>query len=242
MLFLRAPIIGIAALHDLRRTEQPVGFDDGAFPMHPLGLNGMQPGALTRQATHQDAHPLSRLLHLVVVLPPPGPDLVADVPRGVIPDQEAGAYPLGRSPCAAPGEKRGRLGAAGAPLHTAQEHLCGLLGDMAHHQAITGQGLGGVLVARRRAFLQAARRAIGGPGVERGLGDPTPPHLIAPAQGPGRMGGGQGDQSVAPFFFRTYAGSGLGSQGLARCQRPPRRVSARRMVAPLTCRAVRPSA
>jgi hypothetical protein len=68
------------------------------------------------------------------------------------------------------------------------------------------------------------------------------PHLIAPAQGPRRMGRRQGDQPVASFFFRLYAGSGLVIQCLARCQRTPRRARARRMASRLTGREVGPSA
>ena len=113
MSFLSTAIIGIDALHDLLRTEQPVRFDDRPFPMHPLGLNGIQPGAFTRQPARHDAHALSCLLHLVIVLAQPRPDLVADVPRRIVPDQQHRGEPLRRQALAAPGEKGGGLGLTG---------------------------------------------------------------------------------------------------------------------------------
>jgi hypothetical protein len=65
MSFIRTPIISIDTLHDLLRTEQPLRFDDRPFPMHPFGLNGIQPGAFTRQPAGQDAYPLPSLLDVV---------------------------------------------------------------------------------------------------------------------------------------------------------------------------------
>src|SRR5262249_56912052 len=127
-------------------------------------------------------------------------------------------------------------------LHKAQQHLFRLGGHVADQQTIAGQRFGGPLGAGQSYLVQAERRGVECPGVERGLGQPTPPHLITPGQSPRRLGPGQGYQPVASFFFRTYAGSGLVIQCLARCQRTPRRASARRMASPLTSRDVSPSA
>jgi hypothetical protein len=52
--------------------------------------------------------------------------------------------------------------------------------------------------------------------VQLGLGQPTPPDLVGEAQRPVRLRCRQGDQAVAAPFFRTYAGSGLVIQCLAR--------------------------
>src|SRR5215510_2992510 len=117
MRFSYTAIIGIDALYHLLRTEQPVWFDNRPFPMHPLGLNGIEPRAFTRQTARQDAHAPSGLLDVVIVLPQPGTHLVADMPRRVVPDQHDGGEPLRRPPLAAPGEKGGRLGTDRATCH-----------------------------------------------------------------------------------------------------------------------------
>src|SRR5215510_832643 len=166
-------IIGIDALYHLLRTEQPVCCDHRPFPMHPLGLNGIEPRAFTRQTARQEAHAPPGLLDVVIVLPQPGTHLVADVPRRVVPDQQHGGEPLRRQPLAAPG--------ASTRLH---RHSRGPMLDGARPEPSAG-------------------RAV---------------------------------------FFRRYAGSGLVIQCLARCQRTPRRASARRMASPLIGRCVRPSA
>ena len=49
MHLLNTSIIRIDALHDLLRTQQPIWFDNRPFPVHPFGLNGMQPGAFAGQ-------------------------------------------------------------------------------------------------------------------------------------------------------------------------------------------------
>src|ERR1700741_4490739 len=102
MSFLSTAIISIDTLPNLPRTEQPIGFDDRPFPMYPLRLNGIQPRALDRQPASEDADTLAGLLDVLIMLPQPPPDLVADVPRRVVPDQQHGGKPLGRQPLAAP--------------------------------------------------------------------------------------------------------------------------------------------
>jgi hypothetical protein len=190
MSLLQTPIISIDAMHDLLRSEQPVRFDDRPFAMDPFGFNGVQPGAFPWQATRQDAHPLPGLLPLVMVLPQPRTHLFTDMPRRVIPDQQHSREPLRRQPCTAPGEKSGRLSTDRAACHKPQPHLFRLVGPMADQQPLAGQGFGDLLGAGQRELLEAERLVVGCPTVERGLGQAPPPDLIAPAQGPGRMGDG----------------------------------------------------
>ena len=49
MSFVRTAVIGTNALSQLFGREQPVGFDDGAFAMHPFGFDGIEPGTLFGQ-------------------------------------------------------------------------------------------------------------------------------------------------------------------------------------------------
>src|SRR5690349_23010006 len=98
MSFLSTAIIGIDTLSDLPRTEQPIGFDDRPFPLPPLRLNGLQPRAFDRQPAGEDADALPGLLDVLIMLPHPRPDLVADVPRRVVRDHPHGGQPCGRPP------------------------------------------------------------------------------------------------------------------------------------------------
>src|SRR5262245_12948647 len=136
MRFSHTPIIGIDALHHLLRTEQSVWFNDGAFPMYPLGLNGIQPRTFTRQPASYEAYPLSRLLDCTIVVPQPRPDLVADVPRRVVPDQQHGSEPLRCQARAAPGQKRRRLAAHWTALHKTQQQVFRLGGHVAEQQTV----------------------------------------------------------------------------------------------------------
>src|SRR4029450_14158195 len=43
-----ALVVGADALHEFRHCEHTSGFHNGPFPMHPLGLNGIEPGTLAR--------------------------------------------------------------------------------------------------------------------------------------------------------------------------------------------------
>ena len=64
--------MGTNALGQLLGSKQALRFDDGLFPMHPLGLNGIEPGTLSGQQEGQDTHPFACLLHLLIVFSDPG--------------------------------------------------------------------------------------------------------------------------------------------------------------------------
>jgi hypothetical protein len=217
MSFLSTSIVGIDTIHDFLRTEQPVWFDNRPFPMHPFGLNGIQPGAFTRQSAGQDAYPLPGLLDVVIVLPQPGPHLVAEVPRRVVPDQQHRGEPLRRSRRAAPGEQGGGLGADRAACPTAQQHWFGLGGDVTHHQAIAGQRLRLRISVGPRFFSQAHGRLVRRPGLQRRLRQATPPDCITKAQSPRWMGDGERHPSSVMLgskgspCWNTFAWSVAGS-------------------------------
>ena len=71
-----ASFLGIVASQVLSR-EQTVGFDDGTPAMHPLWLDGIEPGAFGRQKAGQNAYSFTRLSDLLVVLTNPGTYLLA---------------------------------------------------------------------------------------------------------------------------------------------------------------------
>ena len=95
--------VGIAdTVSELVDGEQAVGFDDAAFAMDPGGLDGVEPGALDRQVAGDDPDANAALLDQSVVVPDPVAHLVADVPGGVVPDQEQRLLAVGVELAAAP--------------------------------------------------------------------------------------------------------------------------------------------
>jgi hypothetical protein len=167
---------------------------------------------------------------------------VADGPRGVVPDPPHGGAPVRRQPLAAPGETGGGLSPDRAAGHKPPPPLFGRRGALASHPAIAGQRLRLGSSLGPRLVPHAHGRHGRRPGLHRGRRQPTPPALLLPAHGPGWMGRGAGSEPGAPLFFRTDAGSGRVIPGLARGPRPPRAARARRLLAPLRGRCVRPSA
>src|SRR5215212_2119256 len=95
--------VGIGdALSELVDGEEAVGFHDTAFAMDPGRFDGVEPGALDRQVAGDDADAVAALLGLSVVATDPGADLLADVPGGIVPDEEQGLLAVGVELSAAP--------------------------------------------------------------------------------------------------------------------------------------------
>ena len=85
-------------------TQLPIRFRNRALAMDPFGLDAIEPRALDRQGTHHHAAAAS-LLDVPVVRLEPGPHGLADVPRGLVPDQQQGGFAFGGQPGRQPGEK-----------------------------------------------------------------------------------------------------------------------------------------
>ena len=75
-------------------TQLPIRFRNRALAMDPFGLDPIEPGALNRQGTHHQAT-AAGLLDVPVVRLEPGPHGLADVPRGIVPDQQQGGFAFG---------------------------------------------------------------------------------------------------------------------------------------------------
>src|SRR4051794_11520352 len=233
------------AVSEFVRGEQGIGFDDASLAVDPGGLDGVEPGALTRQIAGDEADALPALLDQAVVVADPVADLLADVPGGIVPDHEERLLAGGLELAAAPVQVVDGDGAHRAAIDEAQPHLVGgiLCGGVgAQQQAVAGQRLGVRVVLGDRLFDQPQPVVLLDPGPEAGPGQPTPPDLVLEPQDPGRVARGQADQAVARTFFRAYSGSGLVIHCLARFQRTSRRRIACRIVSPLTRSAVIPSA
>src|SRR5262245_41556342 len=232
-------MIGAHPFGHLLRAEQTGRFDNCPLTVDPLGLNRVEPGTLDGQVADEEADALALLLDGPVVCADPGAHRLTHVPGRIVPDEDPHWYAQGLQPGAAPVQKLGCQGADGPALYEAQPNGFVLLGA-AHEQAITGQRLRIGIGVGDRLFHQAQRLVGLRPGVQVGLPQATPPHLVGEAQRPVRMGAGQSDQTVALSFFRTYSGSGLVIHCLARFQPMPSRSKVLRMASPLTTVGVKP--
>jgi hypothetical protein len=76
--------------------------------MHPFGFNGIEPRTLLGQEKRQDTYPFASLLHELIMGTYPGTNELADVPGGMIPNQEPGGFAPRRQPLRAPLQKLGR--------------------------------------------------------------------------------------------------------------------------------------
>lgn len=83
--------------------------------MHPLRLNGIEPGTFGWQQEGQDAHDFPRALDQLVVLPDPGAHHQAFVPRGILPDQQPVALALSLQALTAPVQEQDADRAYGTP-------------------------------------------------------------------------------------------------------------------------------
>src|SRR6266850_1268906 len=208
--------------------------------MDPRRLKRVQPWAFHRQPGDDHPHAALTRVHLLIVEADPRADRLTCMPRGVIPDAQQRGEAVRRQAVAAPGQQVGRHGADGAPRHTPEPHLLGRRQQAADQQPITCQGVRLGIALGTRQFLESGDRLSLIPTMLRGLSQAAPPDFIGKAERPRRMRSGQPDQAVAPLCFLRSAGSGLVSPWLARFQRTPKRLSARRIASPLTWRDVRP--
>src|SRR5918995_692051 len=236
---------GTDAVAQLGRRQEPCRSHHPPLAVRPLGLDRIEPRALARQLAAHDAHALPGLLDGAVVLTDPGPHLLADMPGGVVPDQEQGPLADGSQLATAPLQELAGHVADRAPVHKPQPARLvpgAARLSPAGQEPIAGQCLRIRVIGRDRLFDQVQGLIGLGPTLEGRARQATPPHLVLEPQGPVRVGGCQADQAVARAFFRAYSGSGLVIHSLARFQRTPSRPRVARIVSPLTRVGVSPSA
>src|SRR5438477_609454 len=123
MSFIGTAKVSTDALGQLVSRKQAIGLDHIALGVDPFGLNWVEPGTLSGQQEGQDPHAFARLLDWLVVFPDPAPHLFADMPGGVIPDQQPTGLALLCQASTAPLQKLGRDVTDGAPRHKAQPDL-----------------------------------------------------------------------------------------------------------------------
>jgi len=235
-------VVGRDPCFQLGWAQSVVGVRDRACAMHPRGRNRVEPGALhgPRAGDHPHAAP-ARVATLMVGADPRA-DGVALMPRGVIPEAQPGGETWPGQAGTAPGENVCRPGADGAPFDNPAWPRLGLRRTGASQHAITRQGLGLGGGLRTRQCLASGDGPGRHPALRVGLGPTAPPDRSGPAERPRRLGRRSPHEAGAPCCLLRSAGSGRVIPCVARCQRTPSGLRARRIASPLTWCGVSPCA
>src|ERR671921_1083417 len=122
----------------MRTTERP------AYPLgklvgseEPVRLYDLQPRAPLRKQAADDPHPFCALLDAAVVPPEPSPDLLGDVPTGVVPDEQQNLLAHLFELLQAPLEKLSRYGRNRSSVYEAHPHV----GDLGQVESVAAYGL-----------------------------------------------------------------------------------------------------
>jgi len=199
---------------ELVSTEQPLGLDDLAFAVYPLGLYGIEPRAFRRQKAGH--YPYSGFAIIIFDLAIVGGDPVAHfmtfMPGGVVPDQKQRLLASGLEFVTTPLKKLRGYGAHRAAVNESQPGLF----EFRQIQPVAGQCLW-LWVVLSRLFLDEARgTALIGPRMQVWLLEARKPHLILKAHRPLGMALGKGDQPITgPFCARTLDRDSLSSVWLS---------------------------
>jgi hypothetical protein len=194
-------------LSQLLGRKQTVGFNDGPLPMHPLWLDGIEPGAFRRESEGQDAHPFSGQFDLLVVFSDPGLHDLADMPGSIIPDQQPGFFAARLQALAAVIEKLGCDVTHWTPRDKTQPHFLppGIVcWAVLPQYPIASQGFGVGIAFFLRLLVQAHRMLFALPGMHAREGKATPPDLILKADHPVGLLARPSDQLVTSIFFCRY--------------------------------------
>src|SRR5215207_2687799 len=208
---------------DFGGREGASRLDDGLLAVHPTRLDRVEPRALARQSALENPHP-TLALDSPVVLANPGPDRLADMPARVVPEQHEHALVVLGERLDHPGQERDRYQTDRAAVDKPQQHL----GRVGPQHPIAGQCLRLRIGLVSRLCDQMQRLLA--PGTQRWVGQARPPDFVLEPDDPILVSLRQPHQSVASFFFLTYAGSGLVIHFLARFHPMPSRVIAPRTV------------
>jgi len=221
-----------------------IWLENFAFTMCPLWFNRVEPGAFDWQETNQDANPFSCAFDSPIMCSDPGTHSFAGMPTGIVPNHCQNRLVQLLNFLAAPLQKLNGDAADWSSIHETQEHFLESQFIACHpsqKNAIASQGfwirilflLGLLYQSHRLSFLTPARQVR--------LGKAAPPSLVLKAPNPTMLLCQRYD-SVARLFLRSYSGSGLVIQCLARFQETFNRFKACLTQSSLTWREVMPSA
>ena len=221
-----------------------IWLDNSAFPVRPLRLNRVEPGAFDWQETNQNANTFSCPFDRTVMCSYPGTHSIACVPTGVVPDHCQNRLVQLLDFLAAPLQKLNGDVAHGSSINETQEHFLKVQSIACHppqKNAIAGQGFWIRILFLFGLLYQSHRLSSFAPGRQVRLGKAAPPGFVLKAPNP-TMLLCQRYYSVARLFLRSYSGSGLVIQCLALFQETFNRFKACLTQSSLTRREVMPSA
>src|SRR5882762_8859810 len=120
MFFMAALEVSTNAVCQFPSRQQALRIRDRALAVDPVRLDVVEPWALDREGTRDQADAAPAVLHLTVVLPHPEPNFRAPVPRRIVPDQQQGRLAFLGQTRQAPRQELGRDLADRAPVDKAQ--------------------------------------------------------------------------------------------------------------------------
>src|SRR3712207_6787413 len=148
---------------ELVRSQEPFGLYDLALGVNPPRLDRVEPRALLRkQATH-DPHAAPALFDATVVATEPPPDLLGDVPGGVVPDEKQDLLADLFEPFGAPRKEPRRYGRNRPAVHEPDPRLI----DLRKADPVAGDGLRLRVVFGDRALEEARLGVLLGPGAHK---------------------------------------------------------------------------
>ena len=224
--------------------KSSIRLNNSAFTMRPLGFNRVEPRAFDRQKTNQDANSFSRSFDHAIVFTNPGTHSLAGVPTSIVPNHGQNRLAQCFDFLAAPLQKLNGNTAHGSSINETQKHFLKSQIRACHpsqKDAIASQGFWIRIIFLFGLLYQLQRLSFFTPTRQVRLGKAAPPGFILKAPNP-TMLLCQSYYSVARLFLRSYSGSGLVIQCLARFQETFKRFKACLTQSSLTCRAVMPSA
>jgi len=221
-----------------------VGLDNSALTMCPLRFNWVEPGAFDWQEANQNANTFSCPFDSTVMCSYPGTHSSACVPTGVVPNHCQNRLVQILDFLAAPLQKLNGDAAHGSSINETQKHFLEpqiIACHPSQKEAIARQSFWVRVIFLPGLLYQSHRRSFFAPGRQVRLGKAAPPGFVLKAPNP-TMLLCQRYYSVTRLFLRSYSGSGLVIQCLARFQETFKRFKACRTQSSLTWREVMPSA
>jgi hypothetical protein len=221
-----------------------IWLDDSAFTMRPLRFNWVEPGTFDWQETNQDANSFSRSFDSMIMFSNPGTHGFAGVPTGVVPNHCQNRLVQFLDFLAAPLQKLNGNTTHGSSINETQKHFLNSQIITCHpsqQNAIASQSLWIRIIFLLGVLYQSQRLSFFTPTRQVLLRKAAPPGFILKAPNP-IMLLCQSCYAVTRLFLRSYSGSGLVIQCLARFQETFNRFKACLTQSSLIWRAVMPSA
>lgn len=224
--------------------QSSVWLHNSALAVSPLRFNRIEPGTFDGQEADQDTNTLSRSFDSLIVFTDPGAHGFAGVPASIVPDHRQNRLAQFFNFLATPLQKLNGYVTNRSSINETQKHFLKsqiIAGHPSQKDAVTSQRFWIGVIFLLGLFHQSQWLSVFTPTRQVRLGKTAPPDFILKTPYP-TIFLRQRNYSVARLFLRSYAGSGLVIQCLARFQETFNCFRAYLTQSPLTWRGVMPSA